>query len=288
MPRWSRALSIAMLAMVLAACAHDDEGDPRLADDPGPIHVHGLGINPSDGALFVATHSGLFRVDADGGEARRIGPLLQDTMGFTVVAPDRFLGSGHPDLEEMREDDLPPQLGLIESEDAGETWNRRSLLGEADFHALRAEGSTVVGYDSSHDRILVSQDGGASWLERPSPEPLLVDLVIRPGTPSELLASGPTTLHASSDGGATWQAVTSPPGLLSWPTADALVRVDAAGEVTRSADGGRTWSATGRVPGEPAALLAVGSDDVYVALHDGQIVRSQDGGSTFAVFSSPE
>ena len=26
--------------------------------DPGPIHVHGLGINQADGSLFIATHTG--------------------------------------------------------------------------------------------------------------------------------------------------------------------------------------------------------------------------------------
>jgi hypothetical protein len=31
--------------------------------DPGPVHVHGLGINPADDALFIATHTGLYRVD---------------------------------------------------------------------------------------------------------------------------------------------------------------------------------------------------------------------------------
>ena len=29
------------------------------AADPGPVHVHGLGVNPADGALFIATHTGL-------------------------------------------------------------------------------------------------------------------------------------------------------------------------------------------------------------------------------------
>jgi hypothetical protein len=36
-------------------------------------------------------------------------------MGFTIVGPNRFLGSGHPDLR----DDLPPLLGLIESTNRG-------------------------------------------------------------------------------------------------------------------------------------------------------------------------
>ena len=38
-------------------------------------------------------------------------------MGFTVVGPDTFLGSGHPDIRATD----PPLLGLIESNDAAQT-----------------------------------------------------------------------------------------------------------------------------------------------------------------------
>ncbi|MDQ3702378.1 MAG: exo-alpha-sialidase, partial [Chloroflexota bacterium] len=108
-----------------------------IGGDPGVVHVHGLGINPKDGALFAATHTGLFRIP-DEGQAERIADRYQDTMGFTVVGPDRFLGSGHPDLREAQAKRLPPLLGLIESKDAGQTWQPRSLAGQSDFHALRA------------------------------------------------------------------------------------------------------------------------------------------------------
>ena len=66
----------------------------------GPV-VHGLGLNPADGDLYTATHFGLFRVAADG-VAERVGESLQDTMGFTVVGPDRFVASGHPDIRDRR------------------------------------------------------------------------------------------------------------------------------------------------------------------------------------------
>ena len=127
---------------MLAGCGGDDGGaassEPVVAD-AGPIHVHGLGINPSDNALFIATHTGLFRAPDGESQATRVADRYQDTMGFTVVGPDHFLGSGHPDVRE----DLPPYLGLIESTDAGVTWEPVSLLGERDFHVLEADGSRV-------------------------------------------------------------------------------------------------------------------------------------------------
>jgi hypothetical protein len=111
--------------------------------DPGPVHVHGLGVNPADGALFIATHTGLYRVEPGERKAERVGGSYQDTMGFTIVGANRFLGSGHPDINEAREENLPSLLGLIESTDEGESWQPISLSGEADFHVLRFAGERV-------------------------------------------------------------------------------------------------------------------------------------------------
>jgi photosystem II stability/assembly factor-like uncharacterized protein len=59
------------------------------------------------------------------------------------------------------------------------------------------------------------------------------------------------------------------------------------GEVFRSPDAGRRVDLRGRIGGQPAALLAQGPDDLYVALHDGTIKRSTDGGATWTVRSTP-
>ena len=174
------------------------------AADPGPVHVHGLGVNPADRALFIATHTGLYRVAEDERKAERVGGRYQDTMGFTIVGPDRFLGSGHPDLNEAREKNLPSLLGLIESTDAGESWQPISLLGEADFHVLRFAGERVYGYDASNDRLLVSGNRGRSWQELKKPGPL-VDLAVDPADARRIVvASGgglEEGLFESRDGG---------------------------------------------------------------------------------------
>ncbi|MGI8439453.1 MAG: F510_1955 family glycosylhydrolase, partial [Thermoleophilaceae bacterium] len=128
-----------------------------------------------DGSLFIATHTGLFRLAKDQARAQRVGQSSQDTMGFTVVGPDRFLGSGHPgDLEGG-----PSLLGLIGSRDGGRGWRPVSLSGEADFHLLRAAGPRVYGADSSSGRLLVSADEGRTWSERRPPGDL-VDLAVDP------------------------------------------------------------------------------------------------------------
>ena len=258
------------------------------AADPGPVHVHGLGVNPADGALFVATHTGLFRVGADERKAERVGDRYQDTMGFTVVGPNRFLGSGHPDVNEAQEEGLPPLLGLIESNDSGESWEPVSLLGEADFHVLRFVGQRVYGYDASNDRLLASADRGRSWQELEKPGPL-VDLAVDPGNDRRIVVASAggieEGLFESRDAGRSWERTSEAVGLLAWP--EQLYVVASGGQVFASPDGGRRLEHRGELGGQPAALLAQDADELYVALHDGTIKRSIDGGSTWLVRSAP-
>ena len=271
--------ALTLLSVLLSGCGSSAQDSPSAgaqATDSGPQHVHGLGINPADGALVIATHTGLFRAMPGERRARRVGDLYQDTMGFTVVGPDRFLGSGHPDARA----DLPPLLGLIRSEDAGRTWKPVSLLGKADFHVLRAADRQVYGFDSTRVRLLVSDDGGRSWDPRTPPEPL-VDLAIDPRDARRVVASGEDRLFTSGDAGRRWRPLTRDrAGLLAW--ADALYMVDAEGRVHRSGDAGRGWQSAGSIRGQPAAFAANGRE-LYVALHDGTVKRSTDGGRTWTV-----
>jgi hypothetical protein len=115
-------------------------------------HVHGLGVDPADDALYVASHFGVFRVED--GEPVRVADRWMDAMGFVVVGENHFLGSGHPDPDE----NLPPSLGLVESTDAGETWEPVSLLGEADLHSIAPAGERIYAYDSASQSLLVSED----------------------------------------------------------------------------------------------------------------------------------
>lgn len=256
--------------------------------DPGPVHVHGLGVNPADGALLIATHTGLFRVAKDERKAERVADRYQDTMGFTVVGPDRFLGSGHPDLQEASEKDLPSLLGLIESRDSGETWQPISLLGQADFHALRSVGDHVYGYDSSNDRLLVSDNRGRRWRELTKPGPL-ADLAVNSDDEERIVATSvggaEEGLFESRDGGGSWKQIGDVVGLMAWPKR--LYLVDGAGQVFASSNGGHRLERRGEVGGTPAALVAEGPDELYVALHNGTIKRSTNGGTTWRIRSSP-
>jgi hypothetical protein len=277
-------IAVVVLAAGLWRLSADDQGSSTA--DPGPVHVHGLGIDPADGALFIATHTGLFRADEGKSKAVRVGDSHQDTMGFAVVGANRFVGSGHPDLRE----DLPPLLGLIESTDAGESWRPISMLGEADFHVLRSAGERVYGYDASNDRLLASADAGRTWseLERPVP---LVDLAADPADSLHVVAAGVSDLsqglYESRNGGRTWNGIGDSVGLLAWPASERLFLVDAGGNVFLSTNGGGRFVRRGSIAGQPAAFLGQGVDELYVALHDGTVKRSTDGGVSWALRSAP-
>ena len=279
-------LSAVVVAIAITGCSGDDDepgSDEPVVSDPGPVHVHGLGTNPKDGALFIATHTGLFRLGVSETGATRVAGRYQDTMGFTVVGPDEFLGSGHPDGR----DNAPPFLGLIRSDDAGQSWEPISLRGEADFHVLEAASPRVYGFGSAWEtretQFLVSDDDGKTWDERDVPEPL-ISLALDPRDADHIFAAGERGLYESQDGGRRWTAREGEPGLLGWRK-DGLTLVTMTGEVRVSADGQR-WRVSGQIGGQPAAFEAE-ERNLYAALHDGTIKRSTDRGRTWQVRSRP-
>jgi len=270
-----------VLAVILVAAAIGyltrSSGD---TDDPGLVHVHGLGVNPGDGALYAATHTGLFRLDG-AGDAERVGDRYQDTMGFTIAGPDRFFASGHPDLrdEDLRVEGKPPLLGLIESTDRGRTWQPRSLLGDADLHAIVADGDRVIAYDSTGERVLASGDGGRTFAPRSSIT--LVDLAVDPEDATHIVAVTPDgDMLESRDGARTWTPHPAvPPGglaVLRWDDGG-LWGGTAGGGLARYDDATRAWVAVHDF-GAPVEAIVFDGDDVYVAAEGVGILRSGDGG----------
>jgi BNR/Asp-box repeat len=272
-------LAVLLLALAVVACGDDEVAPQPVVGDPGIVHVHGLGRNPADGSLMIATHTGLFRAGPGGGKPERVAGLFQDTMGFTVVGPDHFLGSGHPGS--VRED--PPYLGLIESRDAGVTWRPISLRGKVDFHVLEALGDTVYGFGSDFEtrepRFLTSVDGGRTWERRSPPEPL-TGLAIDPRNARQLVALGEQSGYFSRDGGATWRPIDLPGGLVTWTPELGLVATDFGGVIRASHDPMGEWSEVGHLDGNPAALEGVGGE-LLAATHDARVLSSRDGGKTW-------
>jgi len=268
-------------ALLLLGCgeASDQPSPPVTPSDPGVIHIHGVGRNPADDALFVATHTGLFRMGSSDRSPERVAGLYQDTMGFTIVGRDHFLGSGHPGSIEND----PPFLGLIESRNAGNTWRPISLRGDVDFHVLEAEGKTVYGFGSDWDtreaRFLRSDDTGRTWTRLTPPEGL-IGLAIDPQDPRVSVALGEQRGWISRDGGASWRPLPIPGGMVTRTRELGLIAVDLGGIIRTSTEPTGEWNEVGRLPGTPAALEGVG-DELLAATHESQVVSSRDGGKTW-------
>lgn len=261
--------------LLLTGCAgQEDRGTTAQSNQDQAVgHIHGLGIDPADGALYVATHFGLFRVD-DTGEATRVADRWQDTMAFTIIGPSRFLGSGHPDPRE----DLPPHLGLIESTDAGQTWEPLALQGEADFHILEQVGDNLYAYDATSGRLLVTQDHTTFHQVARTP---MVSLTPDPAQPRHLLATTDRgqVLKIDVATGKTTEPEAPPLLLLETTPEGDVVALDPTGTIQISRDAGNTWTPRGGIGDRPAALTI--TDDAWYAATEQQVFRSDDDGATW-------
>lgn len=261
-------------ALLSGACAKDTPATtPPVDEDMSVGHIHGLGVDPADDSLYVATHFGLFHVDESGGP-RRVADRYQDTMAFTVVGPGHFLGSGHPDLRE----DLPAHLGLIESTDAGETWTPLALQGEADFHILEPAGDALYAYDATSGRLLRTEDRKSfdEVVRGPLISVAAVDdngpLIATDGN-GQLLGIDPRSGETVELGGPNMMYLdTTPDGSLAGVDPDGVVRV--------STDTGRTWREVGSIDGQPAAFTI--SAQRWFAATETTVYQSTDGGHTWS------
>ena len=270
--RRAAAAALLVAALGLVACGDDDSsgGSSSFAAEAG--HIHGLGVDPRDSALFIATHAGLFRAAPDSTTPVRVGAGSQDTMGFTIAGPGHFFGSGHPAPGEPG----PPNLGLIESRDAGQSWREVSLGGRADFHVLRYVNGTIYGYNGLTGRLMISADRGGSWQSSTVPAPLF-DLAVDPDDSDRIIATSEAGL-IEKPGETAWRPRGDRAGLLAWPTDGPLYLVEGDGKVSTSETAGQSWRARGALPEAPVALTATAPGELYVALQSGTIMRSVDGG----------
>lgn len=258
----------------LTACSTDDintDTASSATEDTALGHVHGLGVDPADGTLYVASHNGVFRVED--GAPERVADRWQDTMGFAVVGPGHFLGSGHPDLQE----DLPSSLGLIESTDGAETWQAVSMQGDADLHAIEPVGDRIYAYDS-HTGALIVTSNRTDW-DTISTQPLY-DLAANP--------DDPTTVYATTDQGVLVASVDGQPPVpvdgaptltaIDWQPDGPLVGVAPDGTVHTSIDS-RAWTEAGALDGVAEALDA--SPGMWHAATETGVYESTDDGDTW-------
>ncbi|WP_395110192.1 F510_1955 family glycosylhydrolase [Actinomadura sp. SCN-SB] len=268
------------LAIALTACGGDPPPRTPGAADPGTGHVHGVGVDPSDGAVYIAAHYGVFKI-VNAARADRVAGRVQDTMGFTIVGPKTFLASGHPSAADIGPG-VSPHLGLIRSTDAGRTWSSVSEAGKADFHSLQPAGDYLYAYDSQTAKVRFSRDGGRTWTLGAGME--LIDLAAHKDRPEKVYATTPQGLQVSDDSAAAFKPVAGAPLLthVDSPTAGTLLGVTPDGRILASRSAGG-WERRGQVPGGQAtAFTAVDERRLLAVIEDGTVHQSRDGGRTFS------
>jgi len=98
-------------------------------------HLHGLGFSADGQQLIVPAHDGLLIFE--GGQWTIPNLPVHDYMGFSPT-DNGFYSSGHPGPGS----NLVNPLGLVSSDDGGQTLNTLTLEGESDFHVM------AVGYEN--------------------------------------------------------------------------------------------------------------------------------------------
>ena len=298
-----RAVTPLLLVAVLAGCGGGGEDETAGAPAPAATataapatggggaspYIGSLAVDPGDGTLLAGTGLGLFRV-APG--ARRGKPVegelttpdatgaVSPNLVLRFTGPGELLGSGHPADPASG---LPEFLGLIRSDDGGASWESVSLLGKEDLHSLDAEGDVVAGHPVEETALVVSGDGGRTFEER-TPPGLPIDVDLDPQDPRRMGLTTADGFYVSRDGGGSWRQrdVLTVETRLAWAPDGTLFRVDASGAVKASDDGGESWEDAGNTGPGPTAVTVDDRGRLYVALPGAEIVRSADGGRSFA------
>ena len=248
-----------------------------------------LAVNPGDGALFIGTSAGAFRVPPGAGRPEKFktamtvpgrgsGPLIDLVLRFT--GPDALLASGH-----SMGGSLPVNVGLMSSPDDGRSWQSVSGMNNADYHDLEIAGSLVLGLRIDQpNSIQVSHDGGGTFssVEAPSAAAAL-DIAINPGNPKMWAVGTAQGTYISNNAGGSWrQRDTTSKTRVAWAAADRLYTAGLDGQVRLSPDGGKSWSVVGTIGAGPMDFVAGPGESLYAYVTGGKVFHSADGGKTWA------
>lgn len=277
-------LSVVLAGLLIATSCSSDSAE--VVAEAGALgHIHDLVVTES-GELLVASHSGLYRIDAID-RAVLLGTEQHDLMSM-AADDDGLVASGHPDLRLVKYmvEDHPPHLGLARSNDLGSTWEvEADLLGMRDFHALVPTADGVFAADAQ-GTIMFRQPNG-DWIELG--ELSARDLAVKPGDNEVVVATDSDgQLSLSDDGARTWQTVSSAPALIEieWPEPNQLVGADEGGTIWMSSSPDGPWKNVDSGL-EEIETLHIDDGRWWLTEHGGAIYTSSDDGQTWAAVYQP-
>ena len=156
-------------------------------------------------------------------------------------------------------------------------------MADADLHKIILRHDKLYAFDAVLSAMLISDDGGKTFKEAFTPRGLIIDFEVDPANPDRIVASTDNELFRTEDGGESWRPLAArrrrPPRL-----AGRRRRSTARPRTGRSASrptAAARWEDVGHVGGEPYEIHATGPKAAFVALSDGSIIETQDGGATW-------
>ncbi len=255
------------------------------------LHVHGLGIDPSDRSiLYIATH-GDFYQSINGEPPVKVDRNRADYMGFNAprAVGHPLYASGHPLTG--------GSTGLIKSEDGGQTWERVSNVLEppVDFHAMavgKSDPNVILGFDSGGRGLFKTSDAGKTWKKLDYPS-YVISLAISPE--SQIVFAGTKDgIFQTDDDGKSWIQLEQYKGVAVLALAfdeDGVLYVSNKLGLSRSPDFGKTWEKID-APSMMISSIAVDSHSkvIYVAGSSSggfeEVFRSSDGGKSWQLIGT--
>lgn len=122
------------VAVVVSGCSSSKDANAeakKIESGFKAEHLHGIAYG-EDQNIYIATHEGMLSTGNTGKNWEMKGAYDFDFMGFHVLSDGTMITSGHPGANSS----LPNPLGIMISENNGEKWESKSLLGKVDFHIL--------------------------------------------------------------------------------------------------------------------------------------------------------
>jgi MYXO-CTERM domain-containing protein len=215
----------------------DDYGRTWQPVPDPPSNLTDLEFN-GDGALIVASGTGIYRVDRGSTAIGHLALFEQDLFALAAADGTRMFAYGLPD-------------GLFRSIDGGMTWSPIGVSFDGyarlyDNKQLMMWSQGVLTVARQGAQVMVSENNGASWVTRALPAELanVPYLLAIAGRTFYAIAAGETALHVSTDAGASWSTEAAPyPTFGLRVTGEGDVMVDTNERLAfRSRDRGRTWA----------------------------------------------
>lgn len=202
MKRYRYIILMMSFLTMMAGCSSENAFFEEVNTDTFDAHIHGMDF--VDGELMLATHYGLLKKEE--GKWFHSTSNNHDYMGFTSYGEGLY-ASGHPEVSS----DAQNPLGLIKSNDQGETLESLAFSGQTDYHHMAVGKDTgrlfTVLMESNEDLtpgIYYSDTEGENWVKMTATGlqgEAILGLTAHPTNPNQLAVVTDLGVFETTDAG---------------------------------------------------------------------------------------